>query len=109
MITASGKETVLYSFKGRPDGANPHGALLNVNGTLYGTTLGGGAHCLKHGGCGTVFSITTSGAETVLHSFGGSGGGRNPEAGLIDVKGTLYGTTLEGGASDDGTVFSLAP
>ncbi|MGB6644325.1 MAG: choice-of-anchor tandem repeat GloVer-containing protein [Candidatus Cybelea sp.] len=108
-ITTSGKERVVHSFGAGTDGENPFADLINVNGTLYGTTLGGGAHCAKHRGCGTVFSITTSGAETVLHSFRGSGGGRNPGAGLIDVNGTLYGTTLEGGASDDGTVFSLAP
>ncbi|MGB8909631.1 MAG: choice-of-anchor tandem repeat GloVer-containing protein [Candidatus Cybelea sp.] len=106
-ITTSGNESVLYSFKGRPDGRNPVAGLINVNGTLYGTTLDGGRRCPKHGGCGAIFSITTSGVETVLHSLGGSGGAY-PEAGLINVNGTLYGTTLAGGTSN-GTVFSLSP
>jgi uncharacterized repeat protein (TIGR03803 family) len=103
-ITPSGEETVLYSFKGGSgDGENPYAGLLNVNGTLYGTTVSGGAN-----GDGTVFKITTSGSETVLYSFkGGSGDGEDPYAGLLNVKGALYGTTQSGGASDDGTVFKI--
>src|SRR5580698_8339420 len=67
--------TVLYRFKGGSgDGENPYAGLLNVNGTLYGTTVSGGAN-----GDGTVFKITTSGTETVLYSFkGGSGDGEDP-------------------------------
>ncbi|MFZ0573137.1 MAG: choice-of-anchor tandem repeat GloVer-containing protein, partial [Candidatus Cybelea sp.] len=83
----------------------PYAGLINVNGTLYGTTYeGGGAN-----GGGTVFAITTSGKETLLHSFTGSGDGEYPIAGLIDVGGTLYGTTPAGGANDGGTVFALSP
>ncbi|MGB6522944.1 MAG: choice-of-anchor tandem repeat GloVer-containing protein, partial [Candidatus Cybelea sp.] len=66
--------------------------------------------CSSSGGCGTVFKIARSGAETMLHSFaGGSGDGEEPNAGLININGTLYGTTAFGGANGDGTVFSLAP
>jgi uncharacterized repeat protein (TIGR03803 family) len=102
-ITTSGKETVLHSFAGgSEDGAAPFAGLINVNGTLYGTTASGGAN-----DDGTVFAITTSGAESVLHSFGGSKDGQEPEAGLISVKGTLYGTTFQGGANGQGTVFSI--
>ena len=109
-ITPSGTETVLYSFKGGPgDGEYPFANLINVKGMLYGTTSQGGAYCSSTGGCGTVFSITPSGTETVLHSFGGSGDGNGPLASLINVKGMLYGTTMEGGANGDGTVFSITP
>ncbi len=109
-ITFSGKETVLHSFPDSSgDGASPEAGLINVNGTLYGTTEFGGT-CGGSVGCGTVFSITRSGNETVLHSFDyDSGGGAYPVAGLINVKGTFYGTTSEGGANGDGTVFSLSP
>jgi uncharacterized repeat protein (TIGR03803 family) len=110
-ITTSGKETVLYSFKGGTiDGQNPQASLINANGTLYGTTGGGGADSN-----GTVFSITTSVKETVLYSFkGGTTDGAQPLAGLIDVKGTLYGTTNGGGTHckkghDCGTVFAITP
>ena len=101
-ISTSGAESVLYRFA-QPGCANPEAALLDVNGTLYGTTANGG----KDGG-GCVFSVSTSGAEKVLHSFGQSDG-RQPIAQLIDVNGTLYGTTLDGGTHTDGTVFSISP
>ena len=48
-------------------------------------------------GCGTVFSVTPSGQEKVLHAFAGASDGANPNAALIDVNGTLYGTTVHGG------------
>ncbi len=101
-ITSSGKETVLYSFKGKNDGQTPYASLINASGTLYGTTYEGGPN-----DDGTVFSIAPSGKETVLYSFRGKSG--NPEAGLVNVKGTLYGTTNGGGANGYGTVFSLSP
>jgi len=96
--------SVLYSFiGGSGDGGYPIGDLLNVNGTLYGTTAGQGAH-----GVGTVFAITVSGKETVLYSFGtNSEDGTNPIAGLINVNGTLYGTTENGGSNGYGTVFAI--
>jgi uncharacterized repeat protein (TIGR03803 family) len=94
-ITASGTESVLHSFTGhRADGTEPDAPLLNVNGTLYGTTQYGGAIDR-----GTVFSIARSGTEAVLHSFGGSGDGKFPHAGFMNSNGTLYGTTERGGSS----------
>jgi uncharacterized repeat protein (TIGR03803 family) len=109
-VTPSGTETVLHSFAGKPDGAHPYAGLINVNGTLYGTTTSGGANCSSTGGCGTVFTITTSGAETVFYSFKGApGDGKYPtQEALLDINGTLYGTTKRGGTNDLGTVFSLA-
>jgi uncharacterized repeat protein (TIGR03803 family) len=112
-ITTSGKETVLHTFGGSGDGYEPLAGLINVKGTLYGTTMYGGTDCAISGDmCGTVFAITTSGKETVLHTFGDSGDGYEPEGGLTSVKGKLYGTTLLGGANDCdevscGTVFAI--
>jgi uncharacterized repeat protein (TIGR03803 family) len=111
-INASGNEKVLHTFTGPPDGALPEASLLNVNGTLYGTTTGGGAYSN-----GSVFTITTSGQEAVLYDFKGHPDGAAPRSGLIDVKGTLYGTTFYGGAYTGecrssvgcGTVFSIIP
>jgi uncharacterized repeat protein (TIGR03803 family) len=101
----TGAETVLYSFDGAPDGEIPAASLIDVKGTLYGATGYGGTN-----GAGTVFSLdVTTGVETVLHSFAGGTDGSYPVAGLIDVKGTLYGTTETGGANGYGTVFSLDP
>jgi uncharacterized repeat protein (TIGR03803 family) len=112
--SASGYQ-VLYNFRGAPDGISPTAGLINVNGTLYGTTCEGGAYISGSGiGLGTVFSITTTGTEKVLYSFGEGGpfDGANPCAGLVALDGTLYGTTYYGGAytgtgSGLGTVFSI--
>ena len=106
---------VVYNFTGGSDGAQPYAGLIDVNGTLYGTTSqGGGSGCATTitSGCGTVFSITPSGQETVLHAFTGGSDGANPKAALIDVNGTLYGTTFHGGdtkCKGCGTVFSITP
>ena len=106
-IARGSTETLIYSFcenkrKHCPDGAMPRGTLLNLNGTLYGTTDFGGF------GSGTVFSINlATNSENVIHSFGRNTDGYRPFAGLIEVKGVLYGTTTDGGQSGYGTVFSV--
>jgi uncharacterized repeat protein (TIGR03803 family) len=105
-MTPSGSVTVLHEFANGTDGAGPTGGLINVKGKLYGTTGNGGTGDCSNIGCGTVFSITPSGKEMVLHSFSGSDGAF-PWAGLINVNGTLYGTTMSGGSSGYGTVFSM--
>lgn len=109
-ITPSGTEEVLYRFNGGADGAGPAASLIKVKGALYGTTESGGAYsCSYPAGCGTVFRITPKGALTVLHSFGGGTDGERPVASLVNVAGTLYGTTSDGGTSGRGTVFALTP
>lgn len=112
-ITTTGKEKTLYSFCSKDkcaDGSDPEAALINVNGTLYGTTnYGGDAGCGRIG-CGTVLSVTTTGKEKVLYIFGSrSADGANPYAALLNVDGALYGTTTGGGANGHGTVFSISP
>jgi uncharacterized repeat protein (TIGR03803 family) len=106
-ISTAGREHVLHSFGGRPDGAYPDAGLIAAKGTFYGTTSTGGSGCGSYG-CGTVFSINTTRKERVLHSFGGDSDGARPHASLIDVKGTLYGTTGDGGRYGLGTVFSIS-
>jgi uncharacterized repeat protein (TIGR03803 family) len=101
-ISTSGKEQVLYRFKSAGgDGTTPYAGLVVVNGKLYGVTQAGGAY-----GFGTVFEITTAGAERVLYSFEGSSDGAYPEGDLLNVNGTLYGTTRQAGANSLGTVFA---
>ncbi len=107
-IDAAGTEKVIHSFNPGSDGAGPDGPLINVGGKLYGTTGYAGAH--GPGPHGTVFSINTDGsALQVLHSFGAGQDGENPQSGLLNVNGTLYGTTLSGGSYGKGTIFSLTP
>jgi uncharacterized repeat protein (TIGR03803 family) len=123
----TGAETVLHSFASyRKDGSEPVAGLIDVNGTLYGTTLSGGSHNKNCGygqtgfapGCGAVFALDPkTGAETVVHSFQNNGtDGIEPVASLIDVHGVLYGTTEDGGNNNGcapgegdgcGTVFSI--
>jgi uncharacterized repeat protein (TIGR03803 family) len=104
-VGPKGKETVLHSFTGGTDGANPQASLImDAIGNLYGTTNAGGPP-----GVGTVFRITSRGKETVLFSFAGGKDGANPQAPLVmDAKGNLYGTTAAGGTSGNGTIFKLA-
>ena len=104
-ISTSGTQTytVLHSFAGS-DGSEPFTGLVNVQGTLYGTTLRGGAH-----GGGTVYSISTTGTETVLHNFGAGADGSNPHSDLLMGKDRFFGTTSRGGTYGRGTVFTLSP
>jgi uncharacterized repeat protein (TIGR03803 family) len=113
-ITPKGVETVLYRFRGRSDGTDPYGGLIDVSGTLYGTTaVGGGTDCDGGRGCGTIYRVSTSGTEKVLHRFVDDRGFEFPTAPLIFVNGTLYGTTTEGGQGcygpGCGTVFAQSP
>ncbi|MCE7959352.1 MAG: hypothetical protein DYH06_15655, partial [Acidobacteria bacterium ACB2] len=99
--------TLLHSFGGDAgDGSQPYASLiLDASGNLFGTTAYGGAWDR-----GTVFTMKTDGTGlSVLHSFaGGAGDGQTPVASLIlDASGNLYGTTHFGGASNDGTVFTI--
>jgi uncharacterized repeat protein (TIGR03803 family) len=105
-ITTGGSEQLLYSFRGRRDGMYPEGGLVQFGSALYGTTNRGG---YVQRGAGTVFSITTSGDETVVHRFGKGSDGGSPLAALLAVNQTLYGTTDQGGSSGAGTVFELTP
>jgi len=94
--------TVLHRFTG-PGGSLPEAGLIaDPAGSLFGTTLQGGAS-----GFGTVFKLGKTGL-TVPYSFTGGADGSYPSAGLIrDSAGNLYGTTWVGGASNRGTVFKL--
>src|SRR5579863_265185 len=106
-ITLAGKETVLYSLKGQPsDGQGPEAGVIYYKGAFYGTAVGGG---MSSGGEGTVFKVTPSGKETVLHTFTGSPDGSEPVGDLMEYGGNLYGTTSDGGSYGGGTVFKITP
>jgi len=103
-----GKETILHSFAGTPDGEDPRSVLLrDASGNLYGTTQYGGTN----GGFGTVFKLSPNGKLTLLHSFAGTPDGEDPYAGLLrDKAGNFYATTQYGGTNGGfGTVFKLSP
>ena len=111
-LTLSGTLTTLYNVcpqSGCPDGNYLYAALIQAtDGNLYGIMQIGGAH-----GYGTIFKITLTGTLTTLYSFCSQpacADGEYPAAGLVQAtNGILYGTTADGGAHGDGTVFSITP
>ena len=104
--------TTLASFNGT-NGSGPVniGSLIaDADGNLYGTTKFGGNLSLNNGqGYGTVFEVAAgTNTITTLATFDGTNGSL-PYAGLVaDGDGNLYGTTIQGGTSDIGTVFKVA-
>jgi len=120
-VDRTGKETVLYSFKGGQDGGNPRATLAkDSSGNLYGTTYYAGNLNLcpdaVNPGCGVVFKLDKHGHETVLHTFTARADGAYPAGRLVlDAAGNLYGTTRMGGDSSCtefpggcGVVFKVA-
>jgi uncharacterized repeat protein (TIGR03803 family) len=95
-IGPDGRETVLHSFTGLPDGATPSGSLIrDAEGNLYGATLRGGqvGNCEDGYGCGTIFKVAASGEESVLYSFPSENEAAYPSAPVaLDTEGNFYGT-----------------
>ena len=117
-LTLSGKMSTIYTFKGGSDGQSPAGSVIYVNGALYGTTQAGGTgKCQPYNGtaaigCGTIYRVTLSGSERVLHSFTGSNDGSFPAAGLSNIGGLLYGTASGAGfgaAPGIASLFRITP
>jgi uncharacterized repeat protein (TIGR03803 family) len=108
-IDPAGTETVLHRFQGGSDGQAPAAGFTIVNGTLYGTTFFGGGSGCNGKGCGTIYKVDPSGSTTVVYAFKGGADGANPDAGLLNVGGTLYGTTSDGGGKPNrGTIFNVS-
>jgi uncharacterized repeat protein (TIGR03803 family) len=97
--------TVLYLF---PDPDGPMANLAFHNGDLYGTTSGGGSDFF-----GTVFELMPGSGDwtaTTLYNFTGNDDGSNPYSSvLIDSSGNLYGTAMNTGTNDSGTVWEITP
>ncbi len=104
-------ESVLYSFDCYGTGKTPYGGVtFDRKGSLYGSTVSGGSGgSCGSSGCGVVFQLTSQAAENVLHSFTGGNDGFGPGGSVaIDSKGHLYGTTPDGGANAEGTVYEIS-
>ncbi len=114
-VSLTGTETDLHSFGGGTDGAEPGGGLTHLGRDFFGTTSAGGGTGCGGGGCGTVFRLTRSGAETVLYSFKGGSDGASPVGSMVAIGRKLYGTTMAGGGSGCfskagcGTIFEITP
>jgi uncharacterized repeat protein (TIGR03803 family) len=100
---AGSQYSLLYTFAG----GGPNDLVQGTDGNFYGTTVAGGANS-----AGSLFRLTSSGAYSLLHSFGAAGDGAQPQALISGADGTLYGVTRFGGMpvicnfSGCGTVFS---
>lgn len=95
-FSASGTETVLYSFQNEADGSEPMSPLVrDESGNLYGTTGAGGGS-----GGGALFKLSPTGRLSVLHTFAFSDG-EDPGA-LLFHKGAFYSTAFRGGNGDCG-------
>jgi uncharacterized repeat protein (TIGR03803 family) len=111
-ISSDGTETVLHSFcvdSDCSDGSRPNSVILGSDGTIYGTTFGGGNDF-----AGTVFTISPIGEFNTLYLFssqsqGGDAHPSNPYAGLLQGSdGNFYGTTYVSNTSA-GTIYSITP
>jgi uncharacterized repeat protein (TIGR03803 family) len=105
-------ETVLYSFKGGTDGAQPiSGLIADAVGNFYGTTSAGGSGTC---GCGVIFKMThTSNGQWVesgVYSFSGTPDAGQAYNGMVtDSAGNFYGATVNGGTSNEGAVYQFTP
>ena len=106
-LTSAGgqwNETILYTFTGYADGADPVALVAGKAGTIYGVTQNGGVLC-TYTTCGVVFELAQQAngtwAETILHTFRGKSDGNYPDDLVLDDEGRLYGTTKSG------TVFQV--
>jgi uncharacterized repeat protein (TIGR03803 family) len=104
-------ESVLYSFKGSPDGSSPSSTLVSdATGNLYGTTVDGGTA----GGYGVIFRLAPrrdgTWTESVAYRFPGHPGASSAYNAMVaGSEGNFYGATTHGGPTDDGTIYKFTP
>lgn len=117
-LDTSGQLTVLYSFTGGTDGEGPESLIRDGAGNFYGLTYRGGGSVACNNGCGTVFKLSPSGKETVLHRFTGGSDGSGPTGIILGSDGNLYGSAWAGGSFPPfcsgtppgcGVVFKVVP
>jgi uncharacterized repeat protein (TIGR03803 family) len=117
LVPGAAAPVVLHSFGYQGQGAAPEGGVVYSGGLLFGTTSQGGTS-----GAGTVYSYNLStGAYTDIYDFKGQAAGDGADSWsplTLGPKGSLYGTTLEGGTGPCisnsvvvgcGTLFELSP
>lgn len=106
-LSKNGKVTLLYSFKGgSSDGCYPYGRVVEDKfGSFYGTTSQCGSNQY-----GTIWKLSKTGKETVLHQFAGGGeDGCYPMAGVArDSKGNIYGNAIGCGFDNLGALYELS-
>ncbi len=95
----NGTVTVLHSFTGTSDGANPIGLVQGRDGNLYGLTTSGNV---------TIFRVSPSGSSFATLYVIPTSVGMNPGSPLLQhTNGVLYGTMSYGGSGYDGILFTF--
>jgi uncharacterized repeat protein (TIGR03803 family) len=106
----------LGSFQGVFGSYPASGVVFGPGGALFGTTSLGGLR-----GFGIVYNLRPPGSvcrsalcpwrETIIYQFVGGTDGAHPDVGnlVFDRAGNIYGTTGQGGAANQGTVYELTP
>jgi uncharacterized repeat protein (TIGR03803 family) len=103
-VTQSGKETVLYRFTGKADGAFPQQLIRDKAGNIYSAT--GGSYI--QGNAGTLFRVDTTGKLTTLYTFPGGAEGVSPRWRLLrNASGVFHGVTQFGGNTTDCAISSV--
>jgi uncharacterized repeat protein (TIGR03803 family) len=107
-LSLTGQLTTIHHFD--DSGAIFDGLIQADDGNFYGTIISGGPH-----NDGSVVRMTPSGVLSTVYTFcsvlvhGGCPDGIDPYGALLQAQdGDLYGTTREGGANNNGTVFKLS-
>ena len=122
-MTPAGVTTTLVAFTGNGGavpGNSPRGRLLEgPGGFLYGATIQGNNTGHVDPSYGTIFKVSKAGTFTSLVNFtrlvlpnetAATAYGGFPVGDLaIGTDGLIYGTTINGGASDKGTLWRLDP
>jgi uncharacterized repeat protein (TIGR03803 family) len=105
-VTLGGTYTLLRSLGvSATDAALPYaGVTQGPDGRLYGTTMRGGLN-----DNGTIFRINLDGTDfAIIHQFDGSNGDHPQGRLIVGANGELYGTTLQGGSGNRGTIYRIS-
>jgi uncharacterized repeat protein (TIGR03803 family) len=104
-LTSTNQYKVLHTFQGFDGSVPTSGLTLASNGTLYGTTQGGGGP-----GEGNIYKVTSAGVFKSFFAFRCCNEGYDPFYGLFQgTNGDLYGTTTYGlSPCCYGTIFSVS-
>jgi uncharacterized repeat protein (TIGR03803 family) len=103
-VTSAGTATILYTFTGGSDGADPGPAPIEgTNGIFYGVTTS------NHVPNSTAYSITSSGTLKTLHTFTGTDGQCLGAQLVQGTDGNFYSQTQCGGTNNLGVIFKMTP
>lgn len=108
-MSRSGEFTTIYNFTGLLDGFYPITTFVEgSDGKMYGTSFEGGTNLCGTMGCGSVYSVDSTGTFDLIGLFGINA--ISPEAGLaLATDGNFYGTLINGGADNHGIVYLITP